>query len=67
MGSGKGSPELWVAVVRPGRIVFELEGVREETAKQALTLAGHKLPITTRFVVRAAAPATETADEEEAE
>ena len=52
MGSGKGNPELWVAVVRPGRIMFELAGVSEELAREALTLAGHKLPIRTRFVQR---------------
>jgi large subunit ribosomal protein L16 len=52
MGSGKGNPELWVAVVRPGRVMFELAGVTEEVAREALTLAGHKLPIKTRFVQR---------------
>jgi large subunit ribosomal protein L16 len=52
MGSGKGNPELWVAVVRPGRIMFELAGVNEEQAREALTLAGHKLPLRTRFVQR---------------
>ena len=52
MGSGKGNPELWVAVVRPGRMMFELAGVNEEIAREALTLAGHKLPIKTRFVPR---------------
>ena len=52
MGSGKGNPELWVAVVRPGRVIFELAGVTEEVAREALTLAGHKLPIKTRFVQR---------------
>jgi large subunit ribosomal protein L16 len=53
MGSGKGNPELWVAVVRPGRVMFELAGVGEDVAREALTLAGHKLPIKTRFVQRA--------------
>ncbi|HYM90938.1 MAG TPA: 50S ribosomal protein L16 [bacterium] len=53
MGSGKGNPELWVAVVRPGRVMFELGGVSEAVAREALTLAGHKLPIKTRFVQRA--------------
>jgi large subunit ribosomal protein L16 len=53
MGSGKGSPEKWVAVVKPGRILFELAGVSEETAKEALRLAAHKLPIKTKFVSRA--------------
>ncbi|HHE55717.1 MAG TPA: 50S ribosomal protein L16 [Caldithrix abyssi] len=51
MGKGKGSPEYWVAVVRPGRILFELEGVSEELAKEAMRLASHKLPIKTKFVV----------------
>jgi len=53
MGSGKGNPELWVAVVRPGRVMFELGGVTEAVAREALTLAGHKLPIKTRVVLRA--------------
>ena len=52
MGSGKGNPELWVAVVRPGRVMFELAGVSEDLAREALTLAGHKLPLKTRFVQR---------------
>ena len=52
MGSGKGSPEYWVAVVRPGRIIFEAEGVPLEIAKEALRLAAQKLPIQTKFVVR---------------
>ena len=51
MGKGKGSPEYWVAVVRPGRIMFELEGVDYELAKEAMRLASHKLPIKTKFVV----------------
>ncbi len=51
MGKGKGSPEYWVAVVRPGRILFELEGVSPELAKEAMRLASHKLPIKTKFVV----------------
>ncbi|APF17660.1 50S ribosomal protein L16 [Caldithrix abyssi] len=51
MGKGKGSPEYWVAVVRPGRILFELEGVSEQLAKEAMRLASHKLPIKTKFVV----------------
>lgn len=50
MGSGKGSPEYWVAVVKPGRILFEMDGVSEEVAKEAMRLAGHKLPIKTKFV-----------------
>ena len=53
MGSGKGDPEDWVAVVKPGRIMFELGGVDEETAKEALRLAQHKLPIKTKIVTRA--------------
>ena len=52
MGSGKGSPDHWVAVVRPGRIMFEMGGVSEEVAKEAMRLAAHKLPIRTKFVVR---------------
>ncbi len=52
MGSGKGSPDHWVAVVKSGRIMFELAGVGEETAKEAIRLASHKLPIATRFVAR---------------
>jgi large subunit ribosomal protein L16 len=52
MGKGKGPPELWVAVVKPGRILYELDGVSEEIAKEALRLAGHKLSIRTRFVKR---------------
>jgi len=52
MGSGKGSPELWVAVVKPGRVMFELAGVSEEVAKEALTLASHKLPIKSKIVKR---------------
>ena len=50
MGSGQGSPEYWVAVVKPGRIMFEMDGVAEETAKEAMRLAGHKLPIKTKFI-----------------
>ena len=52
MGKGKGSPEYWVAVVKPGRIIFEAEGVPVEVAKEALRLAAQKLPITTKFVTR---------------
>ena len=52
MGSGKGSPEYWVAVVKPGRVMFELAGIPEETAREALRLAAHKLPIRTKFVKR---------------
>lgn len=52
MGSGKGSPEFWVAVVKPGRVLFELAGVDEATAREAMRLASHKLPIKTKFVKR---------------
>jgi large subunit ribosomal protein L16 len=52
MGSGKGNPEGWVAVIKPGRVVFELSGVDEELAKEAMRLAGHKLPVKTKFVTR---------------
>ncbi len=52
MGSGKGSPEEWVAVVKPGRILYEMEGVPEDVAKEAFRLASHKLPIGTKFVKR---------------
>ncbi len=52
MGSGKGSPEYWVAVVKPGRVMFELAGVDEAVAREALRLASHKLPIKTKFVKR---------------
>ena len=60
MGSGKGSPEYWVAVVKPGRIMFEMDGVAPEVAKEAMRLAMHKLPIKCKFVVKA------KAEEEEA-
>ncbi len=52
MGKGKGAPEYWVAVVKPGRILFEADGVPMATAKEALRLAAQKLPVTTRFIVR---------------
>lgn len=52
MGSGKGAPEGWVAVVKPGKIMFEIAGVSEEVAREALRLAAHKLPIKTKFVKR---------------
>ena len=54
MGSGKGSPEYWVAVVKPGRVLFEMSGISEEVAKEAMRLAGHKLPIKTKFVKKEA-------------
>jgi large subunit ribosomal protein L16 len=52
MGSGKGSPDKWVAVVKPGRVMFELAGVPEELAREAIRLAAHKLPVKCRFVTR---------------
>ena len=53
MGSGKGSPEYWVAVVKPGRVMFEMAGIDEVTAREAMRLAGHKLPIKTKFISKA--------------
>jgi large subunit ribosomal protein L16 len=66
MGGGKGSPDHWVAVVKPGRILFEMAGVGEEVAKGAIRLASYKLPISTRFVLRetSAAPASKSKDKE---
>ena len=52
MGKGKGKPEGWVAVVKPGKILFEMEGVDEATAREAMRLASHKLPVRTKFVTR---------------
>jgi len=52
MGKGKGAPEAWVAVVKPGRVLFEMEGVDETMAREAMRLAAHKLPLKTKFVVR---------------
>jgi len=52
MGSGKGNPEFWVAVIKPGRIMFEIAGIPEETAREAMRLASQKLPIKTKFIVR---------------
>ncbi len=52
MGSGKGSPEYWAAVVKPGRVMFEMEGVAVDVAREAMRLASHKLPIKTKFVVK---------------
>ncbi|MBE6700703.1 MAG: 50S ribosomal protein L16 [Ruminococcaceae bacterium] len=54
MGSGKGSPEYWVAVVKPGRILFEMDGISEEQAKEAMRLATHKLPIKCKFIKKEA-------------
>ncbi|HBL84940.1 MAG: 50S ribosomal protein L16 [Clostridiales bacterium GWF2_38_85] len=53
MGSGKGSPEYWVAVVKPGRVLFEMDGIPEESAREAMRLAAHKLPIKCRFATKA--------------
>jgi large subunit ribosomal protein L16 len=55
MGSGKGSPEMWVAVVKPGRVMFEIAGVPEDVAREAMRLAAHKLPIKCKFVSRTVA------------
>ncbi len=52
MGKGKGNPEYWVAIVKPGRILYEMDGISKNVAKEALRLASHKLPIATKFVVR---------------
>ena len=62
MGSGKGAPEYWVAVVKPGRVMFEIAGVSEEVAREALRLAQHKLPIKTKIIAREA-PETENGGE----
>ncbi|MBI2322246.1 MAG: 50S ribosomal protein L16 [Chloroflexi bacterium] len=61
MGGGKGAPESWVAVVKPGRVLFEIAGVREDLAREAMRLAAHKLPIDTQFVARVERPAGEVA------
>ena len=52
MGKGKGSPEEWVAVIKPGKVLYEMEGVNEDIAREAFRLAGHKLPIATKFISR---------------
>jgi large subunit ribosomal protein L16 len=65
MGSGKGSPEYWVAVVKPGRVLFEMAGISEDQAKEALRLASYKLPIKTKFIKREAAPVVQ--EDEKAE
>jgi large subunit ribosomal protein L16 len=65
MGKGKGAPDHWVAVIRPGRVLFELGGVKEEVAVEAMRRAGHKLPIKTRFVVRIAEGAITHSENEE--
>ena len=59
MGSGKGSPEYWVAVVKPGRVIFEIKGVPEADAREALRLAQHKLPLKTKIIAREAAKTSE--------
>ena len=64
MGSGKGNPEFWVAVVKPGRVLFEIEGVSEATAKEALRLASNKLPCGTKFIKRDEEPAVVEGGEE---
>jgi len=63
MGSGKGSPEYWVAVVKPGRVMFEIAGVSEEIAREALRLAMHKLPLKCKFVKREDATTNKVGDE----
>ncbi len=66
MGSGKGAPEGWVAVIKPGRVLFEMAGVSEEVAKEAMRLAAHKLPIHTKFIKRESTVAlTESDDDDE--
>ncbi len=64
MGSGKGTPEYWVAVVKPGRVLFEIKGVPEESAREALRLASHKLPLKTKFIMKAPEANTEAGGEE---
>ena len=63
MGSGKGAPEFWVAVVKPGRVLFEIAGVDEATAREAVRLASHKLPCKTKFIAREDAAVEETGGE----
>ena len=63
MGSGKGSPEYWVAVEKPGRVLFEIAGVDEATAREAIRLASHKLPCKTKFIARETAAVEETGGE----
>ncbi len=67
MGSGKGSPEYWVAVVKPGRVLFEIGGIPEEQSKEALRLAMHKLPIKCKIIAKEAASETEVPAETETE
>lgn len=63
MGSGKGAPEYWVAVVKPGRVMFEIAGIPEDVAREAMRLAQHKLPIKTKFITRKDQEAQEVGDE----
>ena len=63
MGSGKGAPDHWIAVVKPDRVMFEIAGVSDDVAKEALRLAGHKLPIKTKIIKREDAPVTENGGE----
>ena len=65
MGSGKGAPEYWAAVVKPGRVMFEMNGVDAATAKEAMRLASHKLPLKCKFMMKEAAPAASTEAVEE--
>ncbi len=65
MGSGKGSPEYWVAVVKPGRVLFEIAGVPEDVAREAMRLAAHKLPCKTKFVAREAAETENGGEDDE--
>ena len=64
MGSGKGSPEYWVAVVKPGRVMFEIAGVSEAVARETLRLASHKLPLKTKLIMKKDEPKTEAGGEE---
>lgn len=64
MGSGKGAPEYWAAVVKPGRVMFEMNGVDVETAREAMRLASHKLPLKCKFMVKETAKSTEAVEEE---
>ena len=64
MGSGKGNPEFWVAVVKPGRVLYEIAGVKEEEAREALRLASHKLPIKTKIIVREKTEEVKPSEEE---
>src|SRR5579864_334538 len=64
MGSGKGAPDHWIAVIKPGRVLFEIAGVREDVAKEALRLAGYKLPIPTKIIARHVPVAVEEEDDE---